>query len=144
MRPKCAREGRGEFGAGRGEAEEQRVEQAQVRWGRSFPGEVHLPSFAVHLERYRVSLAALIPEADYEGICLLDFEHWRADWNSSSWQNRERSVEFAGGNISLAKQQWEDATRAFMLATINETRVMRPGCKIGWYGYQQHESAPRP
>ena len=32
-------------------------------------------SLEVHLARYRVSLAALIPEEDFEGVCMLDFEH---------------------------------------------------------------------
>ena len=93
-------------------------------------------SLEVHLARYRISLNALIPEEDYQGVCMLDFEHWRADWNSSDWNERERAVAFAGnGNVLLARQQYEAATRRFMLATINETRLMRPGCLIGWYGY---------
>ena len=95
-------------------------------------------SLAVHLERYRISLNALIPEEDYVGVCMLDFEHWRADWNSSDWNERERAVAFARGNVTLARLQYESATKLFMLATINETRKMRPGCLIGWYGYPRN------
>ena len=96
-------------------------------------------SLEVHLDRYRISLNALIPEEDYTGICMLDFEHWRADWNSSDWNERERAVAFAGnGNVTLARSQYEEATKRFMLATINETRFMRPGCLIGWYGYPRN------
>ena len=96
-------------------------------------------SLEVHLARYRTSLAALIPEEDYEGVCMLDFEHWRADWNSSDWNERERAVAYAGnGNVSRARELYEAATKRFMLATINETRVMRPGCLIGWYGYPRN------
>jgi hypothetical protein len=96
-------------------------------------------SLEVHLDSYRISLAALIPEEDYAGVCMLDFEHWRADWNSSYWEERERAVAFAGdGNVTLARELYEEATKRFMLATINETRVMRPGCLIGWYGYPRN------
>ena len=95
-------------------------------------------SLEVHLARYRVSLNALIPEVDFQGVCMLDFEHWRADWNSSDWNERERAVAFAGGDVALARVQYEEATKRFMLATINETRALRPGCLVGWYGYPRN------
>ena len=34
--------------------------------------------------------------------------------------------------------QYEEATKLFMLATIDETRAMRPGCLVGWYGYPRN------
>jgi hypothetical protein len=44
----------------------------------------------------------------------------------------------ADGNATLAKIQYEAGAKRFMLATINATRELRPGCKVGWYGYPRN------
>jgi hypothetical protein len=95
-------------------------------------------SLEVHLARYRISLNALIPDPSYQGYCLLDYEHWRADWNSTPPDYRTASLELAGGNATLAAEQYEAGAKRFMLATINETRAVRPGCLVGWYGYPRN------
>jgi hypothetical protein len=33
--------------------------------------------------RYERDLAEKIPDENFKGVCLLDFEQWRADWNST-------------------------------------------------------------
>jgi hypothetical protein len=38
----------------------------------------------------------------------------------------------------LAEQQYEEAAKRFMLATIEATRELRPGCLVGWYGYPRN------
>ena len=60
---------------------------------------------ATHLAYYKRDLAALIPEADYEGYCLLDYEYWRADWNSSSAVYKTKSLDLAGGDVTLARKR---------------------------------------
>jgi hypothetical protein len=97
-----------------------------------------LGSLEVHLARYRISLNALVPDPEYRGYCLLDYEHWRADWNSTPPDYRTASLEAAGGNLTRAAAEYEAGARRFMLATINETRAVRPGCLVGWYGYPRN------
>ena len=97
-----------------------------------------LGNLTVHLTKYRTSINALIPNTQYQGYCLLDYEFWRADWNSTAEVYRTKSVELANGNVALATQQYEKATQRFILATINETRRLRPGCKMGFYGYPRN------
>ena len=74
----------------------------------------------------------------YEGYCLLDYEHWRADWNSTSWQYREKSLHLTNGSLALAIHDYEAATRLFMTETIKKTKETIPGCKVGWYGYPRN------
>lgn len=88
-----------------------------------------------HIRVYKRDLAALIPLTSYVGYCLIDYEWWRASWNETDPTTRSRSVALAGGNETAAKIAYENATRVFMLATIEATRAVRPGCKVGWYGY---------
>jgi len=88
-----------------------------------------------HIEYYERDLAALIPKEDFVGVCLIDYEFWRADWNSTPGVYRTKSIEATGGDEVLAKAEYEEGARLFMLATINATRKVRPGCQIGWYGY---------
>lgn len=91
-----------------------------------------------HLIYYERDLAALIPEEDFVGVCLLDYEFWRADWNSTPSAYRTKSIDAAGGDAVLAKAEYEEGARLFMLATINATRNLRPGCQVGWYGYPRN------
>ena len=95
-------------------------------------------NLTAHLVKFRRDLAALVPAADYVGYCLLDFEQFRADWNSSDPAHRAASVRAAGGNATLAKLQFEAAAKDFMLGTIAAVKALRPGCKTGYYGYPRN------
>jgi hypothetical protein len=88
-----------------------------------------------HVAALKRGVEALIPDPGYVGVCLLDFETMRADWNSSSITSRQLSIAFAGNDTALAKQQYEAAARRFFEATIETTRGLRPGCRLGWYSY---------
>ena len=48
---------------------------------------------------------------------------------------RQASIAYAGSDTGLAKKQYEAAARQFFEATIATVRAMRPGCRLGWYGY---------
>lgn len=88
-----------------------------------------------HITVYKRDIAALIPLTSYVGYCLIDYEWWRASWNETDPTTRRQSIALEGGNETAAKQSYENAAKAFMLATITATREVRPGCKVGWYGY---------
>jgi hypothetical protein len=98
-----------------------------------------LGDLAYHLEYYKTDLNALIRDPDYQGYCLLDYEYWRADWNSTGGLYRQHSIEAASGNETLAALEYEAGAKRFMLATIEATRELRPGCRIGWYGYPRNK-----
>ena len=96
-------------------------------------------NLTAHLEKFRRDFAALVPDADYRGYCLLDFEQFRADWNSTPDAYRAASVQAAGGSAKLGKLQYEAAAKLFMLETIAAVKSLRPGCATGYYGYPRND-----
>ena len=40
-------------------------------------------NLSLHLAKFRVDFNALVPDPLYRGYCLLDYEFFRADWNST-------------------------------------------------------------
>jgi hypothetical protein len=96
-----------------------------------------------HVDVLARNLASLIPSPDFSGLCVLDFERTRADWNSTSPVMRARSLLDAGNDTSLAIVQYESAIKTFMVATIETVRQVRPGCQVGWLNYPR-SSYPHP
>ena len=95
-------------------------------------------NLTLHVTEFETRLRALVPDKNFSGICLLDFETMRADWNSTSFAMRQASLLLAGNNIAHAQQQYEAAARRWFEATIGVVRRERPKCLVGWYGYPQN------
>jgi hypothetical protein len=96
-----------------------------------------------HVDILARNVETLIPSQNFSGLCVLDFERTRADWNSTTPVMRARSLVDAGNNTSLAIIQYESAIRTFMEATIETVRQVRPGCQVGWLNYPR-SSYPHP
>lgn len=103
-------------------------------------------NLTLHLTKLRADLANLIPNASYVGHCLIDYEAWRADWNSTYAQYRNLSTVLAGGDEEAGKAAYEKAAQQWFLATIDTVRSVRPGCAVSWCGYPSnalpHNSTP--
>ena len=95
-------------------------------------------NLSAHLQKFRRDFTALVPDPQYRGWCLLDFEQFRADWNSTPDVYRAASIKAAHGNETLGKLQYEAAAKAFMLSTIDTVKALRPGCATGYYGYPRN------
>jgi len=96
-----------------------------------------------HVQTLARNVADLIPSPNFTGLCVLDFERTRADWNSTTPVMRARSLLDAGNDTTLAIAQYESAIRSFMEATIQTVRKVRPGCRVGWLNYPR-SSYPHP
>lgn len=96
-----------------------------------------------HVRVLRYNVEKLIPDQDFAGLCVLDFERTRADWNSTTPVMRSRSLLDAHNDTALAIEQYESAIRRFMEATIETVRRTRPGCQVGWLNYPR-SSYPHP
>lgn len=94
-------------------------------------------NLSLHIDVFEGKLKQLVPDASFSGVCLLDFETMRADWNSSVPAMRQASILHAGNDTALAKRQYEAAARRWFEASIDVVRRVRPGCLVGWYGYPQ-------
>jgi hyaluronoglucosaminidase len=97
-----------------------------------------LGNLTLHLEKFNRDFAAEVPDPKYRGYCLLDFEFWRADWNSTPDAYRNASIVNAAGDVHKAQLEYEAGAKAFLLGTMEAARALRPGCKLGCYGYPRN------
>lgn len=112
-----------------------------------------------HLQKLALDVKAHIPDPEFSGIAILDFECfpaiWDRAWNRPSnlgpealdedlrddWTDYIRSThpDFDGMSESdqdqLLRESWEAAVRDLFLNSINKAREVRPNAKWGFYGY---------
>ncbi|XP_063391644.1 hyaluronidase PH-20-like [Cydia fagiglandana] len=101
-----------------------------------------------HLTAFRFVLDQAIPDPDFSGIGIIDFESWRPVFRQNSWGvltpyrnlslqiERQRHPFWTKSMIEReAKRRFERAGREFMQATVALARLLRPQAKWGYYGF---------
>ncbi|XP_063633226.1 uncharacterized protein LOC134804199 [Cydia splendana] len=101
-----------------------------------------------HLTAFRFVLDQAIPDTDFSGIGIIDFESWRPVFRQNSWGvltpyrnlslhiERQRHPLWTNSMIEReAKRRFERAGREFMQATVALARLLRPQAKWGYYGF---------
>ncbi len=112
-----------------------------------------------HLEELVRDVAEQIPDPNFSGIAILDYESfpavWDRVWNTPSdkgpeyrdddfrddWTDHIRSVHAGFDAMSETEQQdllretWEAAVADLFTQSINTARSVRPKAKWGFYGY---------
>ncbi|XP_065215815.1 hyaluronidase A-like [Planococcus citri] len=103
--------------------------------------EKHLELFAEQIKN------KLIPDENFAGIAIIDFEHWRPVWSENfgsllqyrqiSRQNEQHKHPlWSGGEIEReASRRFEKAAWQFMRRTLKMARKMRPKALWGYYGF---------
>lgn len=110
-------------------------------------------NLGVHLHAIEATLPGWIPDKDWEGNAVLDFEAWTNVWelnSSPSWWHGRRYQDASRELIrrdhpdwnattieAAAKHQWETAATAWMAQTLRKCREMRPRARWGFYGLPQ-------
>ncbi|MEC9373720.1 MAG: hypothetical protein VYC34_07745 [Planctomycetota bacterium] len=96
-----------------------------------------------HIAQLAADLDRMLPSQNWSGLAVIDYESWRPIWEQLDEQYRVASRNYARllypGYADqfieqIAKQQFEDAAREFMLTTINICQALRPNAKWGFYG----------
>lgn len=100
-----------------------------------------------HLEKLARDLDREIPDRNFDGYAVIDYESWKPFWDTT-WSNRdfyrEESIRHVRARFptmgqaqaeALARQEFETAAREFMLATLREGKRLRPNAKWGFYAY---------
>ncbi|XP_072946309.1 uncharacterized protein [Epargyreus clarus] len=101
----------------------------------------------LHLDDFRVSMEQSIPDKDFNGVGIIDFESWRPIFR----QNFGVLVPYKDVSYEIekklhwwwpkewiqaeAKQRYETAARAFMQTTLSIAKQMRPKALWGYYGF---------
>jgi len=97
---------------------------------------------AAHLTELRRDIQRDIPDPNFSGWAVLDYESWDPVWELTKPEYREISKELVLRNDPtrpapdverLAKYMYESAAKRFMTDTIIEAKRVRPRAKWGYY-----------
>jgi hypothetical protein len=123
-----------------------------------------LANLTAHAKVLRAQVAAAIPDPDFGGACIIDYEEWAPVWPGDGAEfGRWSGVCGQGGiwdgpcgkyrNASMdyvqtqhptwteqqvettARQLWVSGATAFLRTTLLAARSVRPHCAWGLYGY---------
>ncbi|KAM4748884.1 hyaluronidase-like [Rhinophrynus dorsalis] len=102
-------------------------------------------SLTKHLRRAEHDINKLIPNKDFQGLGVIDWENWRPQWDRN-WGSkhiyRNKSMELVKKRYphwldeevrKLAKQEFEVAGKDFMNKTVALSQEMRPRGLWGYY-----------
>lgn len=107
------------------------------------PQEVNMTA---HLQKVRKEIDKLIPDRNWDGFAVIDYESWKPDWHSARLgeeyreMSRQRVRRMHPGLSApqveqRAEQEFMQASRTFLLETLSEAKRLRPNAKWGFYGY---------
>lgn len=110
-------------------------------------GMPQLIDLAAHLRKMKRDIIKKIPDPDYSGLVIIDWEGWRPTWERNFDSKRiyqSRSVELVQDKhpewsmeevIEEAKKEFERTARVFMESSIKLARQVRPKGLWGFYGF---------
>ena len=111
---------------------------------RSNGGIPQLADMPAHLDAITRTLTREIPDPNWSGYGVIDYESWEPLWSRISQEYKDASIALLNEQWptlpedrveEIAKQRFEDAAKAFMLATIEHCKSLRPRARWGYYGY---------
>ena len=94
---------------------------------------------AAHVAR---DILALVPNPNFDGFLIFDFEMWWAQWELNDQYFQQRAVADmmllrpelnADEALAEARQLWEEKGLEFYRATQRIVKQARPHAKVGWY-----------
>jgi hypothetical protein len=101
---------------------------------------------SAHLAKVRGDIVAQIPDPNWSGIAVIDYEGWMPFWSGqrevirSAWRNyitTHRAELLQGKTPAQAEEVFRStylaATRAFWEATLSEAKQLRPQATWGFY-----------
>ncbi|XP_034852733.1 hyaluronidase-1 isoform X2 [Mirounga leonina] len=104
-------------------------------------------SLDTHLARSFQDILADIPESDFSGLAVIDWEAWRPRW-AFNWDTkdiyRQRSRALVRGQHpdwpaprveATARDQFQEAAQAWMAGTLKLGQALRPRGLWGFYGF---------
>lgn len=100
-------------------------------------------NLSFHLTKLARDLKSILPP-NASGACLLDYEQWRADFNTTPFFYRNLSIAYAleqnpslnaTAALAAATAQFEAAARTFLEASLNLAKSLFPACRWGLYAY---------
>lgn len=104
-------------------------------------------SLVTHLAHAFQDIKAVMPEPDFSGLAVIDWEAWRPRW-AFNWDSkdiyRQRSMALVQAEHpdwpetlveTVAQDQFQEAAQAWMAGTLQLGQVLRPRGLWGYYGF---------
>ncbi|XP_055485717.1 hyaluronidase-1 [Psammomys obesus] len=104
-------------------------------------------SLVTHLAQAFQDIKAAIPEPNFSGLAVVDWEAWRPRW-AFNWDSkdiyRQHSLELVRAEHpdwpetlveAVAQDQFQEAAQAWMAGTLQLGQVLRPRGLWGYYGF---------
>lgn len=104
-------------------------------------------SLVTHLACTFQDIKAVMPEPDFSGLAVIDWEAWRPRW-AFNWDSkdiyRQRSVALVQAEHpdwpetlveAVAQDQFQEAAQAWMAGTLQLGQILRPHGLWGYYGF---------
>ena len=100
-----------------------------------------------HLKKASQDIAEKIPEPNYSGLAVIDWEGWRPLWDTnfgnrrlyqtkSIWLVRKEGKLKNKNDIKMeAKKRFENAGKRMIIETIELGKKLRPRALWGFYGF---------
>ncbi|XP_077998849.1 hyaluronidase-1-like [Glandiceps talaboti] len=106
-----------------------------------------LTNLTGHFEKVVNDIMVLLPDANYDGLAVIDWEYWRPTWERNwdrmlIYQNksldlvRQRHPNWSDDLVEIvAKNEFETAAKMLMEGTLKVARDVRPRALWGFYGF---------
>ena len=105
-------------------------------------------NITAHYEKCVLDIKAFIPDENFEGLAVIDWESWRPVWENNGWgklkvyqtasiekvQKEHPSLPLVNATTQ-AKIEFEKAAKSYMFGTLELGRLVRPKAKWGYYLY---------
>ncbi|XP_051841983.1 hyaluronidase-1-like [Antechinus flavipes] len=104
-------------------------------------------NFGAHMANSYNDILTTLPEPDFKGVVVIDWEEWRPIW-SMNWDSkkiyqkhsldlvREKHPDWCPQHIKeVAKKEFEEAARRWMAGTLQLGKLLRPRGLWGYYGF---------
>ena len=110
-------------------------------------GAPQLGDLEAHLARIESDLNSYVPDPEWDGYAVIDYEAWPTYWEGAYPEVQEISREHVRRNHpgytrqeveARAKAEFEAGAREFLLATIQRCRELRPNAKWGYFIWQRY------
>ena len=101
-------------------------------------------NLGAHLAELARDIQRDIPDPNFSGWAVLDYEAWDPVWELTKPEYREASIDIVRRNSPgrpdhdverLAKANYESGAKRFMLDTLKEAKRQRPKAKWGYYAF---------
>ncbi|MBL8745145.1 MAG: hypothetical protein JNK58_02185 [Phycisphaerae bacterium] len=102
-------------------------------------------NWAAHIAKVRADVIRALPDPEWDGMGILDFESWHPNWElfsnermkamSRDWVRARFPTLTAAQVEQRAHEEFEAAAMDFMVGTIRECKALRPRATWGYYGF---------